>query len=199
MNYNNRPKRGAKFYHTDLKCDLWLYRIISHDTYLMCDTPTFDAATGIFEPYPVSVLKSAKNAFKSNIKNSAPSEEKKQEKKERSDFYTNMALKMPFLCDNCNKPLNAFNKFAKRAVTAHILPKHEFPELATDKDNIFFLGWQMLGVCSCHDDYDRKGAENRTKMKVYDLAVSRFNNSLKDKLSGKQLIKAYTYLNIKWQ
>ncbi|MDB5288559.1 MAG: hypothetical protein JWR05_3508 [Mucilaginibacter sp.] len=116
--------------------------------------------------------------------------------KDLNIFYDQMAEIMPFHCQNCGKPLYAGNKFFKRCVSAHILPKSKFETIATNPDNILFLGWGIIGVCYCHDNYDNKGASDRAAMPCYPLVLERFE-LLKPHIPENQLNEAMKYLNIK--
>lgn len=111
-----------------------------------------------------------------------------------NEFFDRMSLKMPFNCMNCMKPLYAHNKFAKRTVCAHIIEKSKFPSVADLESNILFLGADLLGICDCHDRWD-SNIETRIKMKVYPLALKRFE-LFKHFLTDKELQKAGKYLNI---
>lgn len=122
--------------------------------------------------------------------------ENKTEKQILNEFFKRIALKIPFNCQNCEKPLYANNEFAKRSVCAHLLPKAIFKSVATDENNIVFLGPDLLGVCNCHDRYDAN-VKIRIGMPIYQLALERFE-ILKEKLTGKELIQAYTYLGLEW-
>jgi hypothetical protein len=113
-----------------------------------------------------------------------------------NDFFDKMAESMPYNCQGCHKPLYAFTKKMKRCVTSHILPKAVFESVATEPDNILFLGTSLLGVCECHNRWDDKGAEDRAKLPFYNLALERFEK-FKHLLTDKELIQAYKYLNIK--
>lgn len=117
-------------------------------------------------------------------------------KDDLNDFFILVSQDMPFNCQCCGKPLYALKTFAKRCVTAHILPKAEFPSLATNIYNIFFLGAGIIGVCFCHDTWDGKGAKHRTTMACYPLAIYNFNNYLKQELNERDYIKACKYLDI---
>lgn len=126
------------------------------------------------------------------------SSKEKTEKQLLNEFFDKVALRMPYLCDNCNKPLYAFNKFAKRSCSAHIFPKAQFKNIAMDEDNIFFLGPDLLGICDCHDSWDKKGVEHRKTMNVYHTGLWAFE-ALKHKMTDKEVIQAYTYLGLEWE
>lgn len=121
-------------------------------------------------------------------------DEEKQFKADKNDFFSKVAETMPFNCMNCNRPLYAFNKFAKRCVSAHILPKAHFESIATNEDNILFLGSDLILGCGCHDFYDASMAK-RTSMKIYPLVLERFE-TLKNYLTQAEIVEAEKYLNI---
>lgn len=123
-------------------------------------------------------------------------DKEKTEKQKLDEFYSRIALRMPYNCENCNQPLQAFNKFAKRSCAAHILPKSLFPSISTNEDNILFMGAGFLGGCHCHDTFD-SDANTRSKMKVFPIALERFEK-LKQYLTNKEIIKANTYLSIEY-
>lgn len=124
-------------------------------------------------------------------------EKEKTDKQKLDEFYSRIALRMPYNCENCGQPLQAFNKFAKRSCCAHILEKCNFKSIAMNEDNILFMGAGFLGGCQCHDKYD-SDANTRSKMKVYQIALNRFEK-IKEFLTDKELIKAYSYLNLTWK
>lgn len=118
-------------------------------------------------------------------------------KDELNIFFEVMSNQSPHMCQECGMPLNAFTPFAQRCITAHILPKNDdcFPTLATNPDNIFFLGAALLGWCNCHDCWD-SNIDNRIKMKVYPYAVHQYKKRLKYALTGEEQVRAEKYLNI---
>lgn len=152
----------------------------------------------MFEDVDICDLKLAVKG-RSGISNKSKvlNDKEKTEKQKLDEFYSRIALRMPYNCENCNQPLQAFNKFAKRSCAAHILPKSLFPSIATNEDNILFIGAGFLGGCHCHDTFD-SDANTRSKMKVFPIALERFEK-LKQYLTDKELIKGYTYLNLKWK
>jgi hypothetical protein len=150
----------------------------------------------MFEDVDVCDLEPVKKVNKP-INKVSDTKKEKTEREKLNDFFAEVSLKMPYECENCGQPLQAFNKFGKRSCTAHILPKSGFPSVAMNADNILFMGAGFLGGCSCHDRYDA-GIEQRSKMKVYQVALKRFE-LLKPFLPDLELIRAYSYLNIKWQ
>ncbi len=123
----------------------------------------------------------------------------KTDKQKLDEFYSRIALRMPYNCENCLKPLYAFNKTAKRSVTCHLLPKSIFESIATDPQNIVFMGADYIGCpCNCHDRYD-SNVDTRIKMPIYKVALERFETDLKFKLTPRELKQAFTYLNIEWK
>jgi len=120
------------------------------------------------------------------------------EKKQLDAFYNEMALKIPFNCQNCRRALYALNKGARRAVTCHILPKKEaqFPELATDPDNILFMGvYQFGSSCNDHTYWDAN-VESRMKMPIYEYALKRYQEKLRHKLSPAKQQLADEYMGL---
>lgn len=114
---------------------------------------------------------------------------------EYKDFFNSLVDKIPFNCQSCRRPLYAFTKAAKRATSAHILPKSTFPSIAKNPDNIVFLGCAVFGSsCSCHETYDST-VERRVKMPIYETVLKRFE-LLKPHLSAKEIIAAEEYLGI---
>lgn len=122
--------------------------------------------------------------------------EERAERGDLNDFFRSMEDYIPFNCQECGKPLYAATTFFKRGVTCHIFPKAEFESIKTNPDNIFYLGFDLIGVCNDHDRWDKMGAENRTKMKVYAIALERLE-LLKPFLSNHEKQMANKYLNIK--
>lgn len=156
-------------------------------------------ANGSFDPFTSDELKESVKG-RGTIKQVAKpvSSEERERRETLDEFFDRMALKIPFHCQNCGKPLYAYSKKAKRSVCAHILQKAIFKSVATNEDNILFMGADYIGCpCSCHDRYDMN-AEIRSSMKIYPLVLERFEK-LKPFLTDKELVQAFTYLNIKWQ
>lgn len=122
------------------------------------------------------------------------STENSSEKKDLNAFYD--SLKIPFNCQNCRQPLYAFNKRAKRAVSCHIFPKSKFISIATDPDNIVFMGCDFVGSsCDHHTIWDYS-VDNRKKMPIYDLAIKRYSESLKFRMTEKEIVMAEDYLGL---
>lgn len=120
------------------------------------------------------------------------------EKKLLDAFYNEMGAKVPFNCVCCRKPLYALNKGARRAVTCHILPKKDaqFPELATDPDNILFMGvYQFGSSCDHHTQWDAN-VESRMKLPIYDYALKRYLEKLRHKLSPAKQQLADEYMGL---
>jgi len=123
-------------------------------------------------------------------------EAEKTFKKELNVFFASETLVMPYICDNCDLPLYAFSASDKRACIAHILPKSMkqsvgFPTVSTHPQNKLFL----CAKGGCHSKWDNKGVEDRLNMKVYDLAIQRFNK-FKHLLTEAEIIKANKYLGL---
>lgn len=199
INIPQKIKRGHAFYDTKKNKNVWVYTVRNYSEIVVCDSPDFNL-TDTYYNVILSDLKVVSKKTGTSIKQVAKtvSDEEKQYKKDLNTFFDVQALKIPFHCMNCGKPLYASNKFAKRCITCHILPKADFKSIATDPNNIVFMGVGILGGCDCHSIFDNCGAENRSKMKIYDLVLKRFE-LLKLKLTTKELIKACTYLNLNFQ
>lgn len=121
------------------------------------------------------------------------SDEEKKFRKGLNVFFASQTLTMPLNCENCGDLLNAFNSFERRCTIAHILEKSKFKSIATHPQNKMFL-------CSkggCHAKFDNSTAVERSQMPVYKLALERFE-AFKDVLTDREIIRAYTYLNLEW-
>jgi hypothetical protein len=126
-----------------------------------------------------------------------PADEKQvKDHKDMNAFFDSLSDKIPFHCTNCRKPLYAFSKKAKRSVCAHIFPKAYFKSIATNPDNILFMGADYIGCpCPCHDYWD-KNLDSRKKLtRAYDIAVKRLE-LLKPHMTPKEINMAYDYLGI---
>lgn len=157
-------------------------------------------ADGSYDPFTFDELKEAR-APRQGIKQVVRpvSAEERQERETLDEFFDRMALKIPFNCQNCGKPLYAYTKKAKRSVTCHILPKAKFKSVATDENNIVFMGADYVGCpCNCHDRYDAN-SDIRVTMPIYDVALKTFYKDLKPKLTPGELKQAFTYLKIEWK
>ena len=95
--------------------------------------------------------------------------EKKEVKKELSVFFANQLKDNPEFCEECGVSLRASKAINPRSVIAHILPKRKscFPSVATHSDNRLFL------CVDCHSNYDNKGWDYISQMKVFELAKER--------------------------
>lgn len=122
--------------------------------------------------------------------------EKLEVKKGLNVFFASQALEIPRNCENCGRPFQVFSSFDKRKITCHILPKTEhggFPSVSVHPQNRMFMCCD--NGCYGHDRWDHGDAGDRIKMKVYNLAIERFE-AFKSLLSPKELIKANKYLNL---
>lgn len=175
---------------------VWVELDSGGDCVFVCWQKTRDVTKGdVFEWVVREELKPEAKARQGiQAKPKTLSKDEKVSKSGLNDFFDLMADKIPFNCQECFKPLYAHNKFAKRAVCCHIIPKSLFPTVATVEDNILFMGCDLLGVCNCHSIFD-SNIENRIKMKIYPTALRQFNK-FRHLLTDKELIKACKYLNI---
>jgi hypothetical protein len=193
---SSKIKRGEQYLYNGVT--VWVEIQQSPSKVLICYQET-RGLNDEYEQVSIRDLKDVRNPgkpIKSVVKPMSA-----EEKKFRSDlqtFFGSQILTMPQNCENCGKPLNAYNSLLRKACIAHILPKGKnngnFRSVACHPANRMFLG----PSCGCHNSWDQKGAEDRFKMPVYATAIERFNQ-FKHLLTGPELIKAYTYLNIKWQ
>lgn len=120
---------------------------------------------------------------------------KQKEKDEYSDFFKSLYHKVPFNCQNCRRALYALTNTQKKASCAHLLPKSVFKSIATNPDNIVFLGVDVFGAsCDCHTIFD-KSVEKRVKMPIYEVALKRYE-LLKPHLTPKEIQLADEYLGI---
>ncbi len=177
---------------------VWVERHREDNNVVICDNQKreyFDNFEVVSHDDLVPVRKGVKPIVSKPKVLTAP---QKEFKDDLSAFYDDMAKVMPFNCMECLKPLYAANKFARRCVTAHILPKGLFPSVATNVHNILFLGAGLVGICRCHDFYDAS-VENRVKMKVYKDAIESFVTYLRHELPETQLTAACEYLGLNWK
>lgn len=120
---------------------------------------------------------------------------KQKEKDEYNEFFKSLYPKVPFNCQSCRRSLYAFTNTQKKASCAHLLPKAIFKSIATNPDNIVFLGVDVFGAsCNCHSAYDST-VERRVKMPIYETVLKRYE-LLKPHLSAKDIQLAYEYLGI---
>src|ERR1700723_3552101 len=189
---STKPKRGQQFIYNGNP--VWLEIIRPDGTLLVCDNEARNLEDNYFE-VKLSDLKPVKEMRQGiATKNKPKSEKEKSESQKLNDFFDEMAKVIPFNCQSCGKPLYAYNKFAKRCCTAHILAKGLFPSIATNKDNIVFLGAGLLGNCNCHDLFDGN-IDSRIKLPIYKIALQRYE-FLKQLLTNKEIDMANKLLNI---
>lgn len=187
MQTNTKYKRGQKFTIIETGEEITLNRIKENGEYF-CD---FDNGSyQSFHPDELKPVTKGKKPISSKPKKLTKSE--KSDKDDLNLFFDTLAI--PAHCQECGDMLMAFNKFAKRSVCCHILPKSKFESIATNPLNILFMGADFLGGCSDHDFWD-KSVGNRKKMNVYQLAIERFE-LLKPSMTSSEIIEAYKYLGI---
>lgn len=186
-----KPKRGHEFIIIETGETVIFNRLQEHG-YYFCDFKDKEGYDS-FHPDDLKPLSKPRTAIKARPKTMTP--EEIQHKQNINNMFQTVAKEVPKCCMECGKPLRAVKDWAIRCVSAHIIPKAEFPEVADDPDNIFFLGAAIIGVCACHDNWDRKGRDFRATMKVYKYALKQFNK-FKHKLSSDRLQSALKYLKI---
>lgn len=177
---------------------VWVDLDLGGDCIFVCDKRTLDVTKG--DKFTWVARNDLKPAHKqrSVISNKPKvlNDKEKTDKQLLEDFYSRIALRMPYNCENCGQALQAFNKFAKRSCCCHILEKSKFPSIACNEDNILFMGAGFLGGCNCHDIYD-SNSKARSDMNVYQKVQYQFEK-LKQYLTDKEIIKAETYLSIQY-
>lgn len=188
-----KPKRGKEYILNGQT--LYLNNIRPDGLYLLCDSKSM----GIMDTYTIhekESLREAKKHLKCQVfKRPKISDEQKSQKEEMRAFFK--SLEVPFNCSECGKPLYAYGEFAKRCVSAHILPKNSFESVKMCADNIVYLGCDLVaGVCNCHAFYDYS-VENRVTMKIYPEIVERFKAKLRPQLTGKEIEDALDYLGLR--
>lgn len=114
-------------------------------------------------------------------------------KKELNVFFADQLLVCPKQCEECQTPFYNYSKDELRGLVAHILPKNKkaFPAVSCHPQNRMFLGTK----CGCHSAWDGMGAQERSQMNIYPVAIERFNK-FKELLTTPEIIKAEKYLNI---
>lgn len=190
-----KPKRGKEFYSNDHGANVYLYRIKSNTVYLICTDSSFPNDPDVYhDVHPASLVETRPARQGITSKPKKLTEKQFQVKQDLNQFFELISIKIPWGCENCGKPLYANNNFAKRSVSAHILPKAIFPTVATNENNIMFLGAGFLCICQCHDSWDAN-IDSRVKMKIYDYAIRKFE-LFKDQIPDDQIDEALKYLNI---
>lgn len=194
-----KVKRGTEFIVIATGMHVWFYILRPDQKYLVClekamrNTDNYE----VFGPEELKKPFQTGSSIKQVVRPVSPEERAQRESLDQ--FFDRMALTMPYNCMNCGKLLYSFTKKAKRSVTAHILPKATFKSIETDEANILFMGADYIGCpCNCHDRWDMN-ADIRVLMKIYPVALERFENNLKHKLTPGELKQAFTYLKIEWQ
>ena len=94
----------------------------------------------------------------------------KPAKEALNEFFDNALAVAPFHCEECGDPLADSMGINARTIVAHLLPKrkeHGFPSVASHPDNKAYLCYR------CHHDYDNKGSDYVTKMKLYPTILER--------------------------
>lgn len=185
----NKPKnkRGKQFFIVETGELVTLNRIKENGQYF-CDYPN-----GNYASFDLSDLREVKQNKVSSIGNKPKklTGGQKIEKKALNVFFANEILQMPFNCENCSLPLYAYTSFEKRCTIAHILEKKKFKSISTHPQNKLFL----CAKGGCHAKFDNSTAKERSQMKVYNLAIERYNK-IKSLLTPSEMVYAEKYLNI---
>ena len=161
-------KRGAPFLYEGKP--VWIERDKEDGTVIVCYAQS-RAITDTFECVLVSNLTEIKKSIVGLKNTKSKVVDKINNKSDLDKWYESQDV--PERCENCNQKLNAFNKWAKRCVTAHIVPKSLFPEVATHPANRAFMGVALFSDCSCHNTFDHLDADTRKQMPIYQKIVER--------------------------
>lgn len=194
----DKIKRGIEITLKESGKLAWVERDRQDGTLLLRDTQLESPQTIYFDESVHNICLSRKGLKTAKIQPKNKTKEKLTYDQQLTEFFRKMSLRMPNVCDECGSKLMAFNNFGKRCCTSHIFPKAQFKSISMDENNIMFLGADITGGCSCHDEWDRLGAEHRKKMKVYQTALEALK-ALKSKMTNKELVMVYTYLGLEWQ
>lgn len=187
-------KRGSQ--HSLNGNPVYIERDRGDGTLLISDSPLLRPEDNYWSINKSDLKLSYKKGSSISSKPKPPTEKQKSDQKDMNSFFDSLAGKVPFNCQSCRKALYAFNKIAKRACTAHLFPKAHFKSIATDADNIVFLGCDFVGsACDCHTKYDYS-LDKRKKMPIYDIAVKRFYEKLRVKMTPKEIVMAEDYLGL---
>lgn len=106
----------------------------------------------------------------------AARERRKKHREGFTEFYekhAQMARKQRY-CENCGARLRGVI-----AEVAHILPKQLFKSVATNDNNVLYLGSSFTSNCNCHDLYDSSWSKAKS-MPVWEIAVERFKRMEED-------------------
>lgn len=105
--------------------------------------------------------------FEMKLNGPKPEAVKRQEKKEKGEFFATQIKNAPDRCEECGKSLVGTKIINPAAIVCHIVPKSTVPSVATHPDNRFF------GCSSCHHSFDNKGASFIIKMKIFPILKER--------------------------
>ncbi|ASU34375.1 hypothetical protein [Mucilaginibacter xinganensis] len=161
---------------------------------VICDDENLQTGFNYEPVYPYEL--SPVRQLRQGISTKPQTPEKRAELSDMTAFFDLLAQIVPFNCDNCFKPLYAVTKKSKRCVTAHIFPKAYFESIATNPDNILFMGADFIGCpCNCHDRWDANLDSRKKLTRAYSIALIRFE-ILKPFMTDKELVAAYEYLGL---
>lgn len=169
-----------------------LFRHEKGSTY--CVVEKQDGTSAVAALCDLDLVGKARTPISSKVKPATPAE--LIDKKLLDAFFLEMGEILPPLCENCSQPLNAFNRAARRAMSCHILPKSIFEELATDPDNIVFMGVVIFGACcNDHTEWD-SSVEKRILMPIYPRALKQYKEKLRPQLSEAKQQLADEYMGV---
>lgn len=98
------------------------------------------------------------------------SERRKTEREGYADFFLKHAeiARKRRTCDNCGAKL-----VGHVSEVAHILPKQVFKSVATNDNNVVYLGSAAFSNCTCHDEYDSSWSKAK-KMPVWKTILDKY-------------------------
>lgn len=161
---------------------------------VLISTSILRHVTDSFEWVLREALTPERKVARNGLKTPRMTDKKKEDSLLMSAFFRSLEDKLPVNCMECGQPLQVWNTYARRSVSAHILPKSKFESVARNEDNILYMGAAFLGGCAHHDDWD-SSVEKRKAMKIYPQALKQFDK-FKDQLTDKELIDALKYLGL---
>ncbi len=88
-------------------------------------------------------------------------------KSELKTYFASEVLKIPQRCDECGDTFHFTQEWQRKAAVCHILPKAIFLSVATHPQNRWF------GCLPCHTDFDNRGADYVTGMKMFETIKER--------------------------
>jgi hypothetical protein len=195
---STKLRRGTE--HLLFGKSVWVFRDQENGSVCICDDKSLHDECNFWVVLKSDLVPVQKPAKPIPNRHKKLEPEEQQFQIELDDFFKSLwDDKHHYKCMNCRADLFAINNNQKRSVSAHILPKTKeggFPEIATDQDNILFLGCMPKGSnCNCHGTWDSTIAR-RVKMAIYPYALKKYIEKLRPQLTEPQQQKADEYMGI---